>query len=246
MRNIFASIAAAISAFFSVFIRTTKWVGGKAVTGTEIVWEVAKGVPGIAFGALSDVVHLPGRLLASVLGGRGGASPQQAQAQGQHEEATREQQADDAADRRAMVQAFRRAAAALSRGEDMPVEATEKLHPNVLAYLQALDRHELETLTRARTAELKKLFDVGEAPDGVRSTREIAAEIKNRRDAARNSKISQDAEDSGEVPYSVSAFTPEKLRRLEIQRQVREALVYGKPSRSDDEDFLDDLEYAHA
>ena len=129
--------------------------------------------------AVSDVVGLSGALVRSVFGGnRGQGTPDQAAAQASARATSEQAKADDAADARVILAALRRVASSVAKGAKPEPSALEELPAGLAGYVVRLTADEADTLARARTNVLRALLDTGVAPDGVRSPRELNAELK--------------------------------------------------------------------
>ena len=133
----------------------------------------------VAAAAVSDAVALPGKLVRAVLGGGGGGapSPQAAAGQAAQQEVAKQKAADDSADDRAALAALRRVASAVGRGERPAAIDVEAVPPGLASYLVKLDPEEAAIVARARTTALRALLSGGVAPEGVRSPKDLSADL---------------------------------------------------------------------
>jgi hypothetical protein len=146
---------------------------GSSVAGAASL--ATKGVGAV----VSDIVGLPKSLWRSVFGGGGAPSmPDQAAAQAAARASAEQAKADDAADDRVVLAALRRVASSVSKGARPAASDLEDLPAGMAGYVVQLSPDEAEILARARTKALRMLMGSGVAPDGVRSPKELAADLK--------------------------------------------------------------------
>lgn len=157
MRRILAAILAAFAAI------------------PRFVWDATKQT-------FTAVASAPFAALQALFGGgqeEDEENPQWAAEQAARQAAEAERRADGAADTRSAIGAVRRVASAVAKGQKVTEKMLEGCPAGFDRYVAALRPEECRILARSTTNALRRfLADSDEAPEGVRSPREIAAERK--------------------------------------------------------------------
>ena len=155
---------------------------------TKQTWEWAKGAAVATVDVVEDVVTLPFRAMGEALGGSGPQpgepGPQQAAQEAANRAIEAERRADDQAELRLKVNAFRRAASARARGLPLTATVLEGCPEGFCRYLTLVTREEAQIIARAPTRELRAMVRSSEdTPKGVRKLAEVSDENSLKRQA---------------------------------------------------------------
>jgi hypothetical protein len=156
---------------------------------TKKTWEWGKDAAVAAVDVVEHVVTLPFRAMGEALGGcgpqPGEPGPQQAAQEAANRAIEAERRADDQAELRTKVNAFRRAGSARARGLPLTATVLEGCPDGFRRYLSLITREEAQLIARAPTRELRAMvLNSDNTPKGVRTFAEVSNANSLQRQAA--------------------------------------------------------------